>query len=62
MPWKPGDARKKTRKANTPKKQRQWAHVAESARKRGMSEDAAIRMASGVVKKNRGRKRRSSRS
>lgn len=51
MPWSPEDARKKTRAANTPKKQRQWAHVADSALKRGASEGSAIRQANAAVKK-----------
>ena len=59
MPWKAKDARKKTRRANTPKRQRQWSAVANSARKRGLSEGAAIRMANGVIKKRGGRKKRS---
>lgn len=53
MPWKPSAAKKKTKKADTPKRQRQWAHVADSALKRGLPEGTAIREANGVVKKNR---------
>lgn len=51
MPWGPKDASKKTKKANTPKKQRQWAHVADSALKRGLPESTAIKEANGVIKK-----------
>jgi hypothetical protein len=62
MPWtRNSQAKKHTRKANTPKKQRMWRHVAESARKRGLSEGAAVRMANGVVKKRAKKGRRSSR-
>lgn len=58
MPWGPGDASRHTKKANTPKRKRQWAHVADSALKRGESEGSAIRMASGVIRKGkRGKKR-----
>ena len=44
-------AEKFTKKANTPKKQRQWTHVYETAKAEGDSEGKAIRKASGVVKK-----------
>lgn len=40
-----------TKKANTPKKKRQWEHVRESAEAEGDSPGKAIRKASGVVKK-----------
>jgi hypothetical protein len=45
-----------TKKANTPKRKRQWEHVYQSAKKRGASAGSAIRQANGTVK--RGRKRR----
>jgi hypothetical protein len=45
-----------TKKANTPKKKRQWEHVYQSAKKRGSSPGAAIRQANAAVKK-KGRKR-----
>lgn len=44
-------AEKHTKKANTPKKERQWEHVRESAEKSGDSEGKAIKKASGVLKK-----------
>lgn len=44
-------ASKHTRKANTPKKSRQWEHVRESAEKSGDSPGKAIKKASGVLKK-----------
>ena len=54
MPWTPKDAKRHTKKADKPVEQRQWAHVADSALKRGASEGSAIRQANSVVKK-RGR-------
>jgi hypothetical protein len=59
MPWKPRDARRHTRKANTAKTQRQWSSVANDARDRGEDEGTAVRMANAVVSR---RSRRSSRS
>ena len=52
-------ARVHTKKANTPKKSRQWEHIRASAEARGASEGQAIRMASGVLKKQARRSRRS---
>lgn len=46
-----------TKKANTPKKRRQWQHVEDSMLARGASRGTAVRSANGVLKK-RGRKRR----
>ena len=46
-----------TKKANTPKKRRQWEHVYDSAKKSGASPGKAIREANGVVKKSAHRKR-----
>jgi hypothetical protein len=40
-----------TRKANTPRRSRQWQHVYESAKSRGASPGSAIRQASGVVRR-----------
>lgn len=51
-----------TRKANTPKKKRQWRHVYESALSRGASEGSAIRQASGAVRKSTRGSRRGRRS
>jgi hypothetical protein len=56
MPWSPSDAKRKTRKANTPKKQRQWAHVADAVLAKTGDEGRAVREANGVV----GRKRKGS--
>lgn len=49
MPWLASDAKKKTKKANTSKKKRKWAKVANSALKSGDSEASAIRQANAVV-------------
>lgn len=49
MPWSPGDAPHKTKKARSAKKKRQWAGVANKALARGSSEGSAIRQANAVV-------------
>lgn len=49
MPWKPSDAPGKTKKADTAKKKRQWAKVANSMLRRGYSESRAIRAANTVA-------------
>lgn len=49
MPWTAKDAHGKTHRANTPKKKRQWAHVANSALSRGASEGSAVRQANAAV-------------
>ncbi len=56
MPWQPKDAQRHSRKANTPKKARQWSHVADYALEHGASEESAIRQANAVVKRNKGKK------
>jgi hypothetical protein len=64
MPWTARDAKSHTRKASSPKKARQWSHVANNMLSRGKSEGAAIRAANAVVgRKGRSmkRKRKSSR-
>ena len=53
MPWTSKDAKKHTHKASSPTKQRQWAHVADSALERGASEGSAIRQANAVVAKHK---------
>ena len=50
MPWTAADARRKTRKANTPKRKRQWAHVANSVLKRTGDDARAVREANAVLK------------
>ncbi|CAJ0849873.1 hypothetical protein AMST5_00188 [freshwater sediment metagenome] len=57
MPWKASDAKKHTKKADTPKKQKQWADVADSALSRGASEGSAIRQANAVVAKSTTKKK-----
>lgn len=50
MPWSPADGpARHTKKADTPKKKRQWADVANSALARGEDDASAIRMANAVV-------------
>jgi uncharacterized protein YdaT len=51
MPWTPKDAKKKTKKARTPKLQRQWTHIANRLLASGASEGSAIRQANGVIAK-----------
>lgn len=51
-------AEKHTRKANTPKRKRQWEHVRRSAEARGASAGSAIRQASAAVKRSYRRGRR----
>ena len=46
-------AEKFTKKANTPKKKRQWDRIYKSEIKRGSSKGTAVRKASGVVKKGK---------
>jgi hypothetical protein len=49
MPWGAADAKRHTKKASSPAKKRQWAHVANSALGRGHSEGSAVRQANAVV-------------
>jgi hypothetical protein len=51
-------AEKFTKKADTPKRKRQWEHVYASAKASGDSPGTAIKKASGVVKKSRRKKRK----
>lgn len=44
-------AQKHTKKANTPQKQRQWAHVRESEIAAGKTPGEADKIANGVIKK-----------
>jgi hypothetical protein len=52
MPWGPGDASRFTKKANTPKRRRQFADVADSALARTGDEGTAIREANAAVKRS----------
>ena len=56
MPWKPGSARKHTRKASTPAKKRQWSATANKVLRETGDEGRAVRTANAVVKKSRKRK------
>jgi hypothetical protein len=47
-----------TRKANSPKRKRQWQHVYDSAKRRGASPGSAVRQANGVVKRSYRKSRR----
>ena len=55
MPWTPKDAKAKTKKANTPKKSRQWRDVANGVLKSTGDDARAIREANAVVARNTGR-------
>jgi hypothetical protein len=48
----PEDAERHTRAADTPRRQRQWAEMANSALERGLSEESAIREADAVVRRS----------
>ena len=58
MPWKPGDAKRHTKKAKSAKAQRQWKSVANSVLDRTGDEAAAIRAANGVIKKAKAKRKR----
>lgn len=58
MPWTAKDAQRFTKKANTPTKQRQWSHVADSMLAAGKGEGAAIRGANSVIAKRGGKPKR----
>lgn len=53
MPWTSKDAQRHTHKAKSPKAQRQWSDVANSALSRGASEGSAIRQANAVVSRRK---------
>lgn len=46
-------AGKFTKKANTPKKKRQWQHVYDSAKARGSNGGSAVRQANAAVRGSR---------
>jgi len=51
MPWKPKDAARHTKAANTPEKRKRWARIANSILKEsGGDEGKAIRLANVAVK------------
>ena len=49
MPWTMADAPRHTKKADTPKEQKQWAAVANAVLKKTKNKARAIATASGVV-------------
>jgi uncharacterized protein YdaT len=49
MPWTAKDAEAKTKHANTPAKQRQWAHISNGILQRTGDEARAIREANAVM-------------
>jgi hypothetical protein len=53
MPWNASDAKKHTGEADTPKKKRQWAKVANSVLKSSGDDVRAIKEANAAVAKNR---------
>lgn len=58
MPWTSKDAKKHDKDADSPKKQKQWASVANSTLKKTGDEGRAVRAANSVVKpsKKKGKK------
>jgi len=52
MPWKPGDASRKTKKAKSPKSKRQWAATANAVLEKTGDEGKAVKIANSVVKKS----------
>ena len=53
MPWKPSDATRHTKKAKSPKAERQWRDVANSVLSKAGDEGRAVREANAVVKRRR---------
>jgi hypothetical protein len=58
MPWTPAESRRFTKKAKSPKRRRQWSHVANSMLERTGDEGAAVRAANSAVKKSQSRRTR----
>lgn len=61
MPYTNKDVRGFTKKARTAKQKRQWRHVYDTERARGLPEGRAIAAASGVIKRGGRRSRRNRR-
>lgn len=57
IPWTPKDAKSKTKKAKSPKAQRQWAKVANAELAKTGDDGKAIKIANGVVAKRQRAKR-----
>lgn len=53
MPWKPSDAKKHTKKADTPKEQEKWAKTANSTLKKTGDEARAVRTANATIKQGK---------
>lgn len=51
MPWSPKDAQKKTKKADTPKEQEDWAKVANGVLKKTGNDAKAIKLANALIAK-----------
>jgi hypothetical protein len=58
MPWTAKSARRFTKRARTPKRRRQWQHVANSVLRRTGNKARAVRSANAAVKKSAAKKRR----
>ena len=57
MPWSSKDAKAKTKKADTPAAQKQWADVANDVRERTGDEGRAVRTANAVVAKRKAKEK-----
>jgi hypothetical protein len=51
MPWTPKDANKKTKKADTPKEQKEWSKTANKVLKSTGSDATAIKVANALIKR-----------
>jgi len=51
MPWKPSDASKKNKKADTPAEKKQWATVANKVLKSTGDDAKAVKAANAAIKK-----------
>ena len=54
MPWNDKDATRHTHKAKSPKRKRQWRHVANSILERTGDEGRAVRGANAAIKNGKG--------
>lgn len=51
MPWKPKDASKKTKKADTSAKKKRWSATANAVLQKTGNEGQAVRIANAAIKK-----------
>jgi len=58
MPWDPGDAHKHTHKADSRKRERQWADVANSVLEKTGDDAQAIRAANAAVARSKRKDKR----